>query len=36
VTVGTSNDRCGYSQWLPLVVISPYTRENYVSGKTTW
>ena len=32
VTVGTANGRCGYSQRLPFVVISPYTRENYVSG----
>ena len=31
VTVGTNNDRCGFSQRLPFVVISPYTRENYVS-----
>jgi phospholipase C len=35
VTVGTSNDRCGYSQRLPMVVISPYTRTNYVSSNTT-
>jgi phospholipase C len=35
VTVGSTNDRCGYSQRLPLVVISPYTRENYVSGNQT-
>jgi phospholipase C len=35
VTVGTSNDRCGFSQRLPLVVISPYTRENYVSSNMT-
>ncbi len=33
VTVGSTNDRCGYSQRLPFVVISPYTRENYVSSK---
>ena len=32
VTVGTANGRCGYSQRLPMVVISPYTRENYVSA----
>jgi phospholipase C len=32
VTIGSGNDRCGYSQRLPLVVISPYTRENYVSN----
>ena len=32
VTVGTGNDRCGYSQRLPFVVISPYTKANSVSG----
>jgi phospholipase C len=35
VTVGTNNDRCGFSQRLPFVVISPYTRENYVSSNLT-
>jgi len=35
VTVGTANGRCGYSQRLPMIVISPYTRENYVSDKLT-
>ena len=35
VTVGPTNDRCGYSQRLPFVVISPYTRENYVSSNET-
>ncbi len=35
ITVGTTNDRCGYSQRLPMVVISPYTRTNYVSSVTT-
>ena len=35
VTVGTNNDRCGFSQRLPFVVISPWTRENYVSGNLT-
>jgi phospholipase C len=35
VTVGTANGRCGYSQRLPMVVISPYTRENYVSNNLT-
>ena len=29
------NDRCGYSQRLPFVVISPWTRQNYVSGNNT-
>jgi phospholipase C len=27
--------RCGYSQRLPLVVISPYTRSNFVSSRLT-
>jgi phospholipase C len=35
VTVGTANGRCGYSQRLPMVVISPYTRVNYVSDNLT-
>ena len=35
VTVGTANGRCGYSQRLPMVVISPYTRENYVTSNLT-
>ncbi len=35
VTVGTANGRCGYSQRLPMVIISPYTRENYVSDNLT-
>jgi phospholipase C len=35
VTVGTTNDRCGFSQRLPLVVISPWTRQNYVSSNLT-
>jgi phospholipase C len=35
VTVGTYNDRCGYSQRLPMVVISPWTRTNYVSHNLT-
>ena len=34
VTVGTGNDRCGYSQRLPFVVISPYTKANSVSSNT--
>ena len=29
------NDRCGYSQRLPFVVVSPWTRQNYVSGNNT-
>jgi phospholipase C len=35
VAIGSTNDRCGYSQRLPLVVISPYTRQNYVSSNLT-
>jgi phospholipase C len=35
VTVGSGSGRCGYSQRLPMVVISPYTRENYVSNNLT-
>jgi phospholipase C len=35
ITVGTTNDRCGFGQRLPLLVISPYTRENYVSSNLT-
>jgi len=35
VTVGTTSGRCGYSQRLPMIVISPYTRVNYVSSNLT-
>jgi phospholipase C len=35
ITVGSGNGRCGYSQRLPMVVISPYTRDNYVSNNLT-
>ena len=35
VTVGSGSGRCGYSQRLPMVVISPYTRENYLSNDLT-
>jgi len=35
VSIGSANDRCGYSQRLPFVVISPYTRDNYVSSNQT-
>jgi phospholipase C len=35
VTIGTTSGRCGYSQRLPMIVISPYTRVNYVSGNLT-
>jgi phospholipase C len=33
--LGSFPDRCGYSSRLPLVVISPYTRSNYVSHNVT-
>ncbi len=35
MTLGSFPDRCGYSQRLPLVVISPYTQQNYVSNNLT-
>jgi phospholipase C len=35
IRIGTTNGRCGYSQRLPMIVISPYTRENYVSSNLT-
>jgi phospholipase C len=35
IRVGTANGRCGYSQRLPMIVISPYTRDNYVSSNLT-
>jgi phospholipase C len=35
VKLGSINDRCGYGPRLPLVVISPYTRSNYVSHNVT-
>jgi phospholipase C len=35
VSIGSANDRCGYSQRLPLVVISPWTKDNYVSSNQT-
>jgi phospholipase C len=34
-TVGTDAARCGYGDRLPFIVISPYTRENYVSHNMT-
>jgi phospholipase C len=34
VTIG-DNGRCGYSQRLPMIVISPWTRTNYVSNNLT-
>ena len=35
MTLGSFPDRCGFSQRLPMLVISPWTRENYVSNKLT-
>jgi phospholipase C len=35
VRVGSGSGRCGYSQRLPMIVISPYTRDNYVSNNLT-
>jgi phospholipase C len=32
ITVGTAEDRCGFGDRLPFIVISPYTRANYVSN----
>jgi len=34
-TLGTYAYRCGYGPRLPLIVISPWTRSNYVSGNLT-
>jgi phospholipase C len=31
VTIGTRNDRCGYGMRMPFIVISPWSRTNYVS-----
>jgi phospholipase C len=33
--LGGALDRCGYGSRLPLIVISPYTRQNYVSNNMT-
>jgi phospholipase C len=33
ITLGTAEDRCGFGDRLPFLVISPYTRENHVSSK---
>jgi phospholipase C len=35
VKVGTRSDRCGYGPRLPLVVISPWTQDNFVSHNMT-
>jgi phospholipase C len=34
-TLGSFTTRCGYGPRLPLLVISPWTRDNYVSGNLT-
>jgi phospholipase C len=35
MTLGSYPDRCGYGQRLPMLVISPWTRQNYVSDNLT-
>ena len=35
MTLGSFPDRCGYGQRLPMLVISPWTRQNYVSSNLT-
>jgi phospholipase C len=35
ITLGSYSDRCGYGPRLPLLVISPYTKQNYVSSNLT-
>ena len=35
VGLGGANGRCGFSQRLPMLVISPWTRENFVSSNLT-
>jgi phospholipase C len=35
VVLGSADGRCGLGQRLPMVVISPYTRTNYVSNNLT-
>jgi phospholipase C len=35
MTLGSYPDRCGFSQRLPMLVISPWTRQNYVSHNLT-
>jgi phospholipase C len=35
IKLGSRSDRCGYGPRLPLVVISPWTRQNYVSSNLT-
>jgi phospholipase C len=33
IRVGSAEDRCGFGDRLPFIVISPWTRTNYVSSK---
>jgi phospholipase C len=33
--LGSFPDRCGFGSRLPMLVISPYTRDNYVSHNLT-
>ena len=35
IQLGNENDRCGYGIRQPLIVISPWTRSNYVSSNQT-
>ena len=35
MTLDNFPNRCGFSQRLPLIVISPYTRSNFVSNRLT-
>jgi phospholipase C len=35
MVLGSYPDRCGFSQRLPMLVISPWTRQNYVSHQLT-
>jgi phospholipase C len=35
MTLGSFPDRCGFSQRLPMLVISPWTRANHVSNNLT-
>jgi phospholipase C len=32
---GAYQDRCGYGPWLPLLVISPYAKQNFVDHSVT-
>jgi phospholipase C len=35
ITLGDGNDRCGYGPRLPLLVISPYSKQNFVDNTQT-